>query len=68
MSFLLPVCEVFGGDGTFSTSALVEALQECKDADVDIINMSFGGSLSSKTEEEEFRSLHKKGILLIAAG
>ena len=59
---------VFGGDGQFETSALIDAMEECKKNNVDVINMSFGGPLPTKSEEEEFRNIHKKGILMIAAG
>jgi subtilisin family serine protease len=63
------IVKIFGNDGLWVNGAsdLVAAIYKCRDNDANIINMSLGGSSSSRKEERAFDSLYASGILSIAA-
>lgn len=65
----LYIVKVFGGAscGWTYSSDLVDAAQRCQSAGANIISMSLGGSVKSRTEDRAFRDLDKAGILSIAA-
>jgi subtilisin family serine protease len=59
---------VFGNDGAWAySSTLIDAANKCAAAGANIISMSLGGGLKSRTEEQGFNNLYKNGILSIAA-
>jgi len=59
---------VFGDDGTWAySSTLIDAANRCSTAGANIISMSLGGSIKSKTEERAFNTHYSNGILSIAA-
>ena len=49
------------------SSTLVDAANRCASAGAKVINMSLGGSTSSRTERNAFASLDSQGVLSIAA-
>lgn len=49
------------------SSSLVAAAQNCQSAGAKVINMSLGGSTSSRTEQSAFANLYSAGVLSIAA-
>ena len=49
------------------SSTLVDAANRCASAGAKVINMSLGGSTSSRTERNAFDSLNSQGVLSIAA-
>lgn len=61
------VARVFNNRGEFLVSDLVNALNACAEAGVDIINMSLGGPIESSAERSIIRTLTNSGILLVAA-
>jgi serine protease len=65
----LHVVKVFDGEtcGWSYASTLVDAASRCESAGAKVINMSLGGSLSSRTEATAFADLNSRGILSIAA-
>jgi serine protease len=66
----LYIVKVFDGPscGWAYSSDLVDAANHCRDANANIISMSLGGSLRSRTEDRAFRDLaNKNDILSIAA-
>ncbi|MRG91404.1 S8 family serine peptidase [Polyangium spumosum] len=64
----LHIVKVFG-DGCSWTYAsdLVAALNECREAGARVVNMSLGGSFSSKTEQAAFDEADADGVLSVAA-
>jgi subtilisin family serine protease len=70
----LHIVKVFGDDvlengscnWTYS-STLVSALNSCRAAGANVVSMSLGGPLKSRTEEFAFNDANKAGILSIAA-
>jgi subtilisin family serine protease len=65
----LHIVKVFDGAdcGWTYSSTLVEALDECRAAGANVVSMSLGGSIKSKTEERAFASAYAAGVLSIAA-
>lgn len=63
------IVKIFGNDGFWGTGAsdLVAGLYECRDNNADIINISLGGSTSSRKGERAFNSIYAGGVLSIAA-
>ena len=56
-----------GSCGWTYSSTLVSALNSCRDAGANVVSMSLGGGLKSRTEENAFNSANKAGVLSIAA-
>ena len=71
----LHIVKVFGNDtlvengacGWTYSSTLIGALNSCRDAGANVVSMSLGGALKSRTEENAFNNLNKAGVLSIAA-
>lgn len=70
----LHIVKVFGDDvadsgscGWTYSSTLVSALNACTNAGANVISMSLGGSLKSRTEENAFKSADANGVLSVAA-
>jgi serine protease len=64
----LYIVRVFGDDGAWAySSTLVDASNRCANAGANIISMSLGGTLSSRTERTAFDNHYAAGILPIAA-
>ena len=62
------ISKVFSNSGGFAFSTgLVGGLEACIDAGANVVNMSLGGSFSSKLEQRAFERARKAGVLLIAA-
>ncbi|MEN3786541.1 S8 family peptidase [Aeromonas veronii] len=69
----LQIIKVFGANGWAYTSNLVGALNACKQGMSNrgftrmVINMSLGGSVPSKTEEQAFNQAYSQNVLSVAA-
>jgi subtilisin family serine protease len=64
----LYIVRVFGDSGAWAySSTLVDAATRCQNAGANVISMSLGGSLSSRTEQTKFQQLLDANILPIAA-
>ncbi len=70
----LHIVKVFGDDnlpagncGWSYSSDLVAAVNECRAAGANVINMSLGGSRKTRTEENVFKAAYAEGLLPIAA-
>lgn len=63
----LHIVKVFNEEGWGYSSTLVKAIQTCAANGANVVNMSLGGSESSRTEERALQSLYDEGVLLIAA-
>lgn len=66
----LHIVKVFGADGWAYSSTLTAAVDKCAAAGANVISMSLGGSLSSRTEIAAFDKYYKRStnsILSIAA-
>ncbi|MCF6456670.1 S8 family serine peptidase [Pseudoalteromonas sp. MMG024] len=63
----LHIIKVFNASGWGYSSDLVAAMNECKNAGSDVINMSLGGSGSSTSERNGIQAIADAGLLLIAA-
>jgi len=69
----LHIIKVFGANGWAYTSNLVGALNACKQGMSNrgftrmVINMSLGGSVPSKTEEQAFNQAYSQNVLSVAA-
>jgi subtilisin family serine protease len=64
----LYIVRVFGDSGAWAySSTLVDAATRCQNAGANVISMSLGGSLSSRTEQTKFDQLLAANILPIAA-
>ncbi|MBY6191249.1 S8 family serine peptidase [Microbulbifer agarilyticus] len=64
----LHIVKVFGADGWAYSSSLVAAAEECAANGASVINMSLGGTLKSRTEQNAFADLYaNQNILSIAA-
>jgi serine protease len=71
----LHIVKVFGNDmlveegscGWTYSSTLVSALNSCRAAGANVVSMSLGGGLKSRTEENAFNDANKAGVLSIAA-
>jgi subtilisin family serine protease len=64
----LHIVKVFGSGGSWTySSTLANAANKCGAAGANVITMSLGGGMKSRTEETAFNSLQTKGVLSIAA-
>jgi len=70
----LHIVKVFGNDVLDSgncawtySSNLVNALNKCVAAGANVVSMSLGGGLKSRTEDKAFASAYQQGVLSIAA-
>ncbi|MCB2183680.1 MAG: S8 family serine peptidase [Desulfobulbaceae bacterium] len=65
----LHIIRVFDPNGEAYTSDILAGVSECAGPDVnaDVINMSFGSTESSITEEQTFQDIADSGVLLVAA-
>ncbi|UXI02852.1 S8 family serine peptidase [Photobacterium sp. TY1-4] len=63
----LHIVKVFNESGWGYSSSLVKAIDTCVANNANIINMSLGGSQSSRTEENALKQHYDNGVLLIAA-
>lgn len=63
----LHIVKVFGADGWAYSSSLIAAVNECEAHGANVINMSLGGSVKSRTEETGFKNSYARGVLNIAA-
>jgi subtilisin family serine protease len=64
----LHIVKVFGADGAWTySSTLANAANKCGAAGANVITMSLGGGLKSRTEETAFNNLQTNGVLSIAA-
>lgn len=64
----LYIVRVFGDSGAWAySSTLVDAATRCQTAGANVISMSLGGSVSSRTEQTKFQQLLSANILPIAA-
>lgn len=62
----LHIVRYFGEEGA-SRQGLASAINECRDAGANVVNMSLGGPGFSKTNQEAFKKAYDDGMLLIAA-
>ena len=71
----LHIVKVFGNNtlvengscGWTYSSTLISALSSCRAAGANVVSMSLGGALKSRTEELAFNDANKAGVLSIAA-
>jgi serine protease len=70
----LHIVKVFGDDvadsgscGWTYSSTLVSALNACTNAGANVVSMSLGGGLKSRTEENAFKTADANGVLSVAA-
>lgn len=63
----LHIVKVFNESGWGYSSGLVKAIDTCVANNANVINMSLGGSNSSRTEEAALKTHYDNGVLLIAA-
>jgi subtilisin family serine protease len=61
------IIKVFGASGWAYSSGLVAALDACEKVGADVVSMSLGGSIKSRTESRAFDAAAGRGILSIAA-
>jgi hypothetical protein len=60
--------KVFGnGCGWSYASDLIHAVEDCRNAGADVVNMSLGGSWPSAAEAQAFQAIYDAGVLLVAA-
>ena len=63
----LHIVKVFNESGWGYSSSLVKAIETCAQNGANIVNMSLGGPISSRTESDALQELSDDGVLLIAA-
>lgn len=64
----LHIVRVFGDDGRWAyASSLIGALDECTAAGANVVNMSLGGPLKSRSEQRAFAQAYNQGMLPVAA-
>jgi subtilisin family serine protease len=64
----LHIVKVFGDDCAWTySSTLVDALNRCTGAGANVVSMSLGGGLKSKTEETAFQNAWNAGVISVAA-
>jgi serine protease len=63
----LHIVKVFNESGWGYSSSLIKAIDTCAKNDANVINMSLGGDISSRTEEDALNGYYNNGVLLIAA-
>jgi cysteine-rich repeat protein len=62
------IVKVFNSDGEFTASSLLAAMQVCyEEPDVNVINMSLGGTGYSAAEERFANTIAANGIMVVAA-
>jgi subtilisin family serine protease len=62
------IVKVFGDDCAWTySSGLADAANRCVSAGANVISMSLGGGMKSRTEETAFNSASSKGVLSVAA-
>ncbi len=67
-SLKLHIVRVFGDDGTWTySSSLVDALDHCRSAGANVVNMSLGGPSPNLFEELAFDDAYSAGVLSVAA-
>lgn len=64
----LHIVKIFNDSGSWTTASdLITAIQQCKDAGANVVNMSLGGGSSSTAEANSMQSFVNQGVMLIAA-
>ncbi|MBW3695450.1 peptidase S8 [Vibrio sp. T187] len=63
----LHIVKVFNESGWGYSSSLVKAIDTCAQNGANVVNMSLGGSQSSRTERDALQEQYDNGVLLIAA-
>jgi serine protease len=63
----LYIAKVLGDDGSGLTSWILNGANWCAAQGANILSMSLGGSLKSKTEEKAYDAIYNSGKLIIAA-
>ncbi|WP_394246297.1 S8 family serine peptidase [Vibrio profundi] len=63
----LHIVKVFNESGWGYSSSLVKAIDTCAQNGANVVNMSLGGSQSSRTERDALQDQYDNGVLLIAA-
>lgn len=65
----LHIVKVFGDDCAWAySSSLIAALDECRsEGNANIVSMSLGGGVKSRTEERAFNEANNAGVLSVAA-
>ena len=59
--------KVLAGDGSGYDSDIAAAIEWCADNDVDVINLSLGGSDEAQVLEDAVRYAYERGVLVVAA-
>ncbi|ELY93265.1 subtilisin-like serine protease [Natrialba chahannaoensis JCM 10990] len=59
--------KVLAGDGSGYDSDIAAAIEWCADNDVDVINLSLGGSDEARVLEDALRYAYDRGVLIVAA-
>ncbi|MDX1444245.1 MAG: S8 family serine peptidase, partial [Gammaproteobacteria bacterium] len=63
----LHIVKVFTASGWAYSSSLVDAMLDCEANGANIISMSLGGSMKSRSEDRAFADSYARGVLNIAA-
>lgn len=61
------IIKVFDAAGWAYSSGLIAALDACEAAGADVVSMSLGGSIKSRSEDQAFAAAAGRGVLSIAA-
>lgn len=59
--------KVLGADGSGSHATIAQGIEWAVENDIDVVNMSLGGSTGSNTLEEAVNYAHSEGVTLVAA-
>ncbi|WP_436347825.1 S8 family serine peptidase [Natronorubrum sp. FCH18a] len=59
--------KVLAGDGSGYDSDIAAAIEWCADNDIDVINLSLGGSDEAQVLEDALRYAYDRGVLVVAA-
>ncbi len=59
--------KVLAGDGSGYDSDIAAAIEWCADNDIDVINLSLGGSDEARVLEDALRYAYDRGVLVVAA-
>jgi subtilisin len=59
--------KVLGADGSGDYSGLIAALEQAVDDEVDVVNMSLGGSLASDALQAAVQATYAAGVVMVAA-
>jgi hypothetical protein len=57
----------YRGEFYVDPDLLADALREAEDADLSALNLSFGGTVASRTEQRLISRLHDRGVAVVAA-